>query len=169
MAGLTKKQFWLRYFLDKDNRDTFLNRTESARAAGYECQDDHSYSAIGSNNYRFYEKIIQKWMNEEGLTDLSLKCKLITLLDAKETKFFAHEGVVTDEREVECLGIQAKALDMALKVKGSYAAQKTEVSGPGGGPVPIVAANIDFSKMTTEDLILLDKMFGNGRPVETTS
>lgn len=162
MAGLTKKQYWLRHFLNKDNPRTFLNRTESAREAGYECQDDHGYSAVGCNNFKSYEKVIKKWMDEEGLSDVVLKGKLISLLDAKETKFFSFEGVVTDEREVEALGIQTKALDMALKVKGQYAAQKTELSGPNGGPVPIAAANVDFSRMSTEDLLLLDKIFGNG-------
>ncbi len=35
--------------------------------------------------------------------------------------------------------IQRKALDMAYKVKGTYAAEKREMGGPGGGPIPLTS------------------------------
>ena len=51
--------------------------------------------------------------------------KLGKLIEAKETKFFHHQGIVMETREVEALGIQIKAVDMALQVQGA------KVSGNG--------------------------------------
>ena len=39
---------------------------------------------------------------------------------AKEKKFASFMGSFTDEREVDALDIQAKAVDMALRVHGAY-------------------------------------------------
>jgi hypothetical protein len=43
------------------------------------------------------------------------------LLEANETQYFQKDGLVTDEREVEALGIRRQALDMAFKLTGAYA------------------------------------------------
>lgn len=79
-------------------------------------------------------------MDEVGLSDNHLKAKLLSLLDAKESKFFAHQGDVVTTREVEALEIQRKTLDMALKVKGLYAPEKRELSGKDGAPLVITTA-----------------------------
>jgi len=83
----------------------FRTRHESARVGG-------------CNLLKKLYPIIKQWLEDEGLTENRLKFKLLRLLDAKETKFFAHEGKVTDKREVEALGIQVKALELAMKTKG---------------------------------------------------
>lgn len=135
MAGISKRIIWLKFFLDQDNKDTFLNGTESARAAGYKAATDSTLAGIGSNNFKALKKKIDIWLEEEGLSDTALKMKLLNLLEAKETKFFAHQGCVTDEREVEALEVQRRSLDMAFKIKGSYAPEKREHSGPNGAPI----------------------------------
>ena len=84
---------------------------------------------MGETNYRKFTKEIATWLDEVGLSENALKTKLLNLLDAKETKFFADKGIVTDQRDVEALGIQQRALDMAFKVKGAYAPEKVEHTG----------------------------------------
>jgi hypothetical protein len=58
--------------------------------------------------------------DEEGLTLKSLANDVHRLRRAKEKKFFTFMGSITDEREVDALDIQVKAVDMALKVQGAY-------------------------------------------------
>ncbi len=50
-------------------------------------------------------------------------------MEAKETKFFAHQGKVVETEEVEALGIQRQYTEMAVKVKGIFAPEKKEHSG----------------------------------------
>lgn len=115
-----KQSMWLKLFLDESNPKTFLNQTESARQAGYDCDNENSYRQIGSENYAKLDKHIDKWIDEVGLSEERLKRKLKALTEAKETKFFAYEGVVTDQREVEALGIQRQSLEMAMRVKNMF-------------------------------------------------
>jgi len=123
---IDKSLTWFQNFLDSSNKLTYLHRTNSALAAGYKA--GHSAYTMGERNYKKYTKEIATWLDEVGLSENALKTKLLNLLDAKETKFFADKGVVTDERTVEALSVQQKALDMAFKIKGSYAPEKQEHS-----------------------------------------
>lgn len=127
-----KQRAWLRAYLDETNPKTFLNNTGSAEAAGYKAEKRESLSTAGSQNYRKLQDRIELWLDEVGFSDAALKRKTLQLMSAKETKFFQHEGFVVDQKEVEALGIQTKALDMANKVKGLYAPEKhalTDVKG----------------------------------------
>jgi len=119
---------WLQAYLN-ERGPTFLNATASAIATGYKAKNRHTFRQIGYLNRLKYESRIAEWLDEYGCSEMRLKIKLLELMEAKEIKFFAHEGIVTDQRDVEALGIQVKALDMALKVKGIYAAEKVEHSG----------------------------------------
>ena len=58
--------------------------------------------------------------DQKGLTIESLADDVNRLRQAKEKKFFTFMGSVTDEREVDALDIQVKAVDMGLKVQGAY-------------------------------------------------
>ncbi len=78
-----------------------------------------------------------------GITDQDLasditaaRDKLLSLLEAKETKFFQHNGQVEDEREVEALDIQRRAAKDLLELAGGLAGK----SGSGGadGPAKVV-------------------------------
>jgi hypothetical protein len=124
-SASVRERLWLQNFLDRANPDTFFNIRASALRAGW------SEKGAASAGYRLKKKFQHKinlWLNEDGLSDESLDAKLIALLDAKKTKFFAHKGVVLDERNIQALDIQIKALDMAYKLKGRYAAKKHEVT-----------------------------------------
>ena len=53
-------------------------------------------------------------------------------MNAKETKFFQHEGFVTETVEVPALEVQRKTLDMTLKVKGMNAPDKFAITDKDG-------------------------------------
>lgn len=153
-AGLSKRDVWLYHYLNVDDKDTFANATEAAVAARYNCKTRESYAQVGARNAAALRPKISKWLDEMGLSEEALKIKLLSLLSAKKTKFFSNKGIVLDEREVEALDVQTKALDMALKIRGTYAAQKQELSGPGGGPIPTANVTItaDLSEKEASDL-----------------
>ncbi len=116
---LTAKQLsWLEHFLDKESLG-FLNAIEAAYLAGYKAKNRSGYRSIGNQNIKRLRPQIAKWLEEEGLTEESLKLKLIQLLDAKEIKFFSNKGEIT-EREVAAHAVQMKALDMALRLQGLF-------------------------------------------------
>jgi hypothetical protein len=61
--------------------------------------------------------------------------KLLDLTDAKETKFFAHQGRVIDQEDVDALEIQRKAAKDLLDFSGSLPGKSP---GGGGGPQQVV-------------------------------
>jgi len=126
---VSKINAWLRAYLDESCSTTFLNKTESARRAGYKCKTEDCLRHLGCRNFIKVSDRINQWFDEAGLSENALKIKLFSLLNAKETKFFQHEGIVTDQREVEAIETQRKTLDMAIKVRGMYAAEKREHTG----------------------------------------
>jgi phage terminase small subunit len=132
MRKLTLKQrVWLDAYLD------CFNATEAARRAGYRCKADNQFSVIGAQNLRKLSGIIEKWIDEHGLSEARIKRKIVAGMEAKETRFFAHQGKVVETREVEAHEIQRRYVDMACKVKDLYAPEKHEVSGAGGSPIDL--------------------------------
>ena len=127
MAKPSKKDLWLKHYLDEKNTATFLNATESAKAAKYKAKSNSSFGVIGFENLRKHNTKINQWLDDFGLSDERLKIKLLSLMEAKETKFFQKDGKVTDERDVEAIETQRRTLDMCIKVKGMYAAEKKEL------------------------------------------
>lgn len=65
-------------------------------------------------------------LNTAGVTSDYLINKLKKELDAKETKFFQHEGKVVDSKDVIAWGIRQNARKDAHKLKGDYPAEKVE-------------------------------------------
>lgn len=53
-----------------------------------------------------------------GLDEHSIAQKLKDKTDAKRTVFFAHDGIVTEVREVEDNQVQLKAVEIAAKLRG---------------------------------------------------
>lgn len=122
-----KHAVWFGYYLDR-NSGTFLDGFRSAKKAGYN-GNDNVLRAIASQNAKKYQEKIAQWLKEEGYTEVALKCKLLSLMEAKETKFFSHEGKITDQVEVEALETQRRSLDMAMKAEGMYAPERHLVDG----------------------------------------
>lgn len=121
MARVSLLNRWLLHYLDETCSTTFLNASESAKKAGYKAKSDDAFRAIGSSNFTKVADKINSWLDTNGLSEAKLKLKLLQLIDAKETKFFAHEGKITDSVEVDAIETQRRTLDMAMKVRGMYA------------------------------------------------
>jgi len=129
---VSKLNVWFRHYLNENCSTTYLNKTNSAKAAGYKCNGDDSFRNVGCQNFTKCSDKIEKWLDENGLSENALKLKLLSLIEAKETKFFAFQGEVKEQIEVEAIETQRKALDMAFKVKGMNAPTKHELTGKDG-------------------------------------
>lgn len=136
----TKVDIWLNYYLDDSNPETFFNKTASAIKAGYNCTSQASFRNIGLKNFKSKEKLISQYLDDVGMSENQIKAKIVNLMNAQRTQFFQYKGVVVDQKDVEALDIQVKATDMAIKVKGMYAAEKKELFGKDGAPISIITA-----------------------------
>ena len=92
------------------------------------------YSPKTNVNQIMHSKEVQRTFNQilekTGLTDDKIAEKLKSLFNAKETKFFADKGIVTDQREVESNTIQLDTVKTLLKVKG-HITDKSVIEVPG--------------------------------------
>lgn len=155
---VNKLNAWLYHYTNAQNPVTFLNQTQSAKAAGYKASTDESFASIGSQNFQKLKSQIETWLDENGLSEDALKIKLVGLLEGEETKTVTIKGIIDpdslppnaqvivqgvttkytkngdsyDETET-IIGInmqnkelQRRSLDMAFKIKGSYAPEKRE-------------------------------------------
>src|SRR4029077_13958244 len=57
-------------------------------------------------------------LDRHGLTADFAAQKCLSLMNAKEKRFFASNGIVMEEREVEALDVQLRALDAWAKMYG---------------------------------------------------
>ncbi len=95
------------------------NISQSALAAGY--SDKHPGQS-GSQALQNIRRKLPELLDEHGLSDRALIEKhLKPLLRADETRFFQHKGKVTDSRRMPANVIRLNALDMAFRLRGSYA------------------------------------------------
>jgi len=139
VGNQTRISLWFYHYTNDACPRTFLSNIEAARAAGYKTKNELSLAQIGYQNSKKLSDKLNDWMDEVGLSDAVLKKKLLSLMEATETKFFQHEGVVTDQREVAAIETQRRTLDMALKVKDLYAPKKFEHTGKDQGPISVEA------------------------------
>ena len=65
-------------------------------------------------------------VDKAGITSTYLIKKLKRELNAKETKFFQHEGRVVESENVIAWGIRQRARQDAHKLRGDYPAEKVE-------------------------------------------
>lgn len=107
---------WLYHFLNEGSA-TFFNKKKSALAVVGD-RTEYTASDMGMRFYKKAQPYIKKWLDEQGLSEIRIKKKLLDLLEAKKTQFFSFEGKVTDQRDVAALDIQIRALEMALKMAG---------------------------------------------------
>src|SRR5262249_11820938 len=121
------------------------NNYRSGRNAGY---SDRNLAQSGHQVLKAIRLRMPELMDEIGLSKRALIEKYLTpLLNAKDTKFFQHNGKVTDQRKVPALSVRADALDMAFRLRGSYTPSRLEEPPIGvqvvlvpGAPRPIPPA-----------------------------
>ncbi len=110
---------------------------EASRIAGY-AHPNAAHNALRALKARFSDV-----MEKHGLTDDTLVTKyLLPLLNAKETRFFAHQGIVLDKRDVPDNGTRTSALDMAFRLKGSYPKNGDDVRAEANVEVKMVLERI---------------------------
>jgi hypothetical protein len=93
--------------------------TEAAREAGYKDKrpGQAGYQAIERIRLKAPELLAKHGLCDDALIETYLK----PALEANETKFFQHEGRVTDSRDVIAWSPRLTALDMTMKIRGMYA------------------------------------------------
>ncbi len=94
---ISKLNMWFKHFTNDGCSTTFLNRTESARRAGYKTKNEDSLAQIGCQNFRKLNDKIEKWLNEAGLSENALRLKMLSLLEADETKLITIKGEIDEE------------------------------------------------------------------------
>jgi hypothetical protein len=129
-----KEKAWLSFFLDVSNPETYLRGAECVRRAGYKCNTPRSVASKASLIKRKCMPSIDKWMDENGMSEAQLKIKLMQGLDAFETKFFAYQGEVVTKEEVIPWGVRHDFLKLAMTAKGMLT-NKHELTGKNGGPI----------------------------------
>jgi phage terminase small subunit len=102
-----------------------MSITDAAREAGYA---DNGY--VGQMGSQALENIRLKMpaiLDKHGLTDeVLVEDYLKPLLNAEETEFAKFEGRITDERNVIAWGPRKEGLDIAFRLKGSYAPKSAD-------------------------------------------
>jgi hypothetical protein len=141
------------------NLATSKTKKDAALKAGY---SEKNPSQSANQALRSIERKMPDVMEKLGLTDESLVADYLKpLLAAEETKFFAFRKTITipakrktktapatpkrsrleqviEARNVAALGIRATALDIAFKLKGSYAPRQLDFDPDHGIPVTII-------------------------------
>jgi len=114
-----KRRKWLDHYLNYFDSKTFFNAMECTRIA-YNPKSNGTCRSMSWEIREILTPYIDHWLDKTAFTDDFIKAKLFSLMNAKKIKYFAHQGRIKDMIEVEALDIQAKATDMACKVKGLY-------------------------------------------------
>ena len=111
--------------------------TEAEKAAGYSTKWP---GQSGSQALRAMRKTMPEVLEAAGLTDEALIEKYLKpLLNARETKFFQRNGRVVSKRQVVAWGPRKDGLDLAFKLKGSYA---TPDEHGRGSPVQVIILDV---------------------------
>jgi hypothetical protein len=119
---------------------------QAGKRAGYSDRKA-AHRALKNVSERAPEVLERLGLTVEHVVD---KC-LRPLMEAKETKFFANQGVVLDSREVEALDIRLRAVDLWARLMGAYTPAKVQVSG--GLTVDLGNLSDDELDKTIYDLI----------------
>jgi hypothetical protein len=100
---------------------TAASVSEAGRRAGY------SDAPTAHRALATIRKKMPDVLDRHGLTADFAAQKCLKLMDAKETRFFAKDGIVMETREVEALDVQLRALDAWAKMYGAFREDKIQV------------------------------------------
>lgn len=93
---------------------------------------------IISRRWSLLRPVVAQWLDANGLTKGDILREWIADIDAKETKFFQHEGRVVETREVINYTARQNALVNIGKIQGVYAPEKRELTGKDGEPLGVI-------------------------------
>jgi hypothetical protein len=110
--------------------------TDAARDAGY---SEKNLAQSGHQALKAICLSMPEVLDEIGLTERALIEKhLVPLLFATTTRFFQYGGKVTGKRIVADNDARLRALDMALRLRGTFAAADLKLAEPTGVKVIIM-------------------------------
>jgi len=108
-----KQKLWVDAYVETGNA------TAAARTAKYKGTNG-SLGVIGCENLKRLKAFIRKKLDETSLNDERVDIVLSSALEAKETKFFQHEGKVISRRNVANWAVRLRAVDMYNRIKARY-------------------------------------------------
>lgn len=131
--GGQKKDLWLRLFLSPDS-DTFMDKTESVFAAGFNYDRDNykqyrQAQRMGCKLFKRHIPQIEKFLKSAGLSQAEIIQGIREGFEATRIIHATNEGVISDMREVPDFAVRKQYLDLGAKVLGMLAPQKVEHSG----------------------------------------
>jgi hypothetical protein len=94
---------------------------EAGRKAGFANRQE-AHKALDSIREKMPDVLERHGLTADFAAD---KCR--QLMNAKETRFFAKDGMVWETREVEALDVQLRALDIWAKMYGAFREDKVQV------------------------------------------
>ena len=94
---------------------------DASKAAGYASIQTGS-RALSDTRTRLHSIMNKHGLSEEAL----IRDYLVPLMNATKSQFFAHEGVVTDERIVEDNGTRDSAFVTACKLRGLFPREQSD-------------------------------------------
>lgn len=120
----------------------FRNAAESARLSGYSEQAAPNIGAELLRNQRVQRAILAAF-EAQGVTPDRLAQVVAEGLSAEETRYFAHDGRVTDERRVPDWHSRHKFAETALRVRGDYRNE--------GGPTAALILRVPDKPLSVEE------------------
>lgn len=76
-----------------------LNKTDAAKAAGFNCSDDRGFSTNGWRVEQEVRPLIMRWYDEMGLSEDAIKLKIAELMDAEDVRTFPVKASDADGSE----------------------------------------------------------------------
>jgi hypothetical protein len=95
----------------------------AARAEEMTGREHSSRNALRVNAHKTLQRlhpVIKRLLEGMGISELSVKVKLVQKLHAKETKFFTYKGKVITQVDVDDHAIQLKATELIGKALGMF-------------------------------------------------
>ena len=114
------------------------NLTDAGISAGYSINTAGQQACMALNHPEA-KKTFAHVMEKAGISDDFLAEKIKSLLNAREVKHFAKDGIVTDTRIVDALETQRKTTELATKLKG-HLKDRSEIDVNIGLMAMVVAA-----------------------------
>lgn len=101
-----------------------MSLTDAAVASGY---SENNARQSGYQAFQVVKEKMPELLEKHGLTDDAVIVNyLLPALQAKETKFFQKDGLVTDERDVIAWGPRLTALDTFYKLRDAYPSREKQ-------------------------------------------
>lgn len=116
-----------------------MNHPDAYEYAGMGKQTDRIGRSVEvCRRMKMLRPVVVQWLEERGLTKEGILAEWLEDIHAEETKFFQHEGKVTDERNVVNYPARQKALENVGKIIDVYAPEKRELTGRDGEPLGVI-------------------------------